>query len=125
MKKVALLILLIVMLIGAGIVSADPQNNPTAEIKAHITCDDGFDGDVLVPAFDSGPGGGPAGFFSGSDRTDLDGLGRPRELKITVFGDVVEYWSQPGNGYETTYCSFHEGPAFIELQIQRFHYTGD
>jgi len=118
MKKVTLLILFIVMLFGIGVVSADPHKNPTAEVKVNLTCDDGFNGDVLVPAFDSGPGGGPAGFFQG----ELGGVGRPRELKITVFDEVVEYWKQPGRGFETTYCSFQEGPAFVELQIQRFNY---
>ena len=121
MKKVALLILFIVMLFGIGIVSADPFNNPNAALL-EINCDDGFSGEVLVPAFDSGPGGGPAGFFQG----ELGGIGRPRELTITVDGVVVEYWSQPGNGYESVGCSTQLGPTtFVELQIQRFNYKGN
>jgi hypothetical protein len=40
-------------------------------------------------------------------------------------GKVVEQWSQPGKGYETVCCSYWDGPAFVELQIQRFIYTGN
>jgi hypothetical protein len=118
MKKVALLILLIVLFVGTGVVSADPHTNPTAVIIANVTCEDGFSGDVLVPAFGSGQGGGPAGFFQG----EFGGVGRPRSYTITVFGNVVDQWSQPGEGYETVYCSYWDGPAFVELDIQRFHY---
>ena len=122
MKKIAVLFLLvlIVMLIGTGIVSADPHNNPTA-VTFDVTCEDGFSGEVIVPAWDSGPGGGPAGFFQG----ELGGIGRPREITITVDDQVVEHWSQPGNGFETVYCSLQMGPAFVELQIQRFNYRGE
>ncbi|MEJ2752644.1 MAG: hypothetical protein P8169_08230 [Chloroflexota bacterium] len=120
MKKVMLLILLIVIFAGAGVVSADPYKNPTAVVLASVTCDDGFSGDVVVPAFGSGPGGGPAGFFQG----EFGGIGRPRSYTITVFGEVVEQWSQPGEGYETVYCFYQDGPALVELQIQRFNYSG-
>ena len=97
--------------------SADPYNNPTA-LTVLLTCDDGFSGEVVVPAFDSGPGGGPARFFQG----ELGGVGRPRELTVTLpDGTVIEHWSQPGNDYETVFCTTYLGPAFVELKIQRFN----
>ena len=121
MKKVALLILFIVLLIGTGVVSADPKNNPTADTIVELACDDGFSGNVLVPAFlVTRPKDLTAMGFFNDDIDGSVGLGRPRKITITLPGPtVIELLNQPGQGYETVACWYWEGPAFVELDVQR------
>lgn len=117
MKKVILLILLIVILIGTGVVSADPVNNPN-KLIVNMTCEDGFSGDVLVPALSiTQPMDNTAmGFFNGG----IDGLGRPRSITITPpGGPSINILYVPGQGFETVACSFWDGPVLVELDIQR------
>lgn len=111
MKKIVILFTLFVMVIGAGVVSADVGDNPNHFVLT-ITCEDGYSGDVIIPA-----DGAKAGFFNGG----IDGLGLPRGITVTApDGTVVFQDSQPGEGYVTVVCSFTDPDGFlIELDIQR------
>ena len=116
MKKVALIVLLLVMFVGAAVASADPQNGAKRYVVANVTCDDGTSGEVLVPA-------GPAlpGFFD----EEIEGLGIRRAITVTVGGEVVYAWEHPGIGFYDRLidCSYEIDGAYYEVKVQRM-YTG-
>lgn len=56
------------------------------------------------------------GFFNGGN----DGLGRPCAITITLpDGTELNILFFPGKGFDTVACSYWDGPAFVELDIQR------
>jgi hypothetical protein len=104
------------MFIGAAVVSADPENGANRYVVANVTCEDGYEGEGLVPAWPAVPG-----FFD----EEMDGLGIRRAITVTVGGEVVYHWEHPGIGFYDRLidCSYEIDGAYYEVKVQRM-YTG-
>jgi hypothetical protein len=86
MKKIGLLLIVLLLLLPAGAVSADVGKNPNA-VLVHVTCEGLGSFDVWVTG---SAGHAPAG------------IGIPRSVYVN--GELV--FEHPGRGYRTVWCEW-------------------